>query len=115
MDDIIYLLQKSTNYDELNTLVRHVNDFSSEMPKWYNSEIFPDWYETHLDLLYKGDKKSVILAKLMPKNERQFMWYLYKEMSSIDILKIIAPNVKLDKTNGDGETFLFQIPGRSGL
>jgi hypothetical protein len=101
MDDIIHLFNKSTN---LNILLQYVNDPNSHIPEWYDLEILLNWYETHLDLLCSEDEKSEILAKLMPKNDRNFIWPLYRNMVPIKILKIIAPNIKFRKH------FLFQVP-----
>lgn len=109
MSDVLRLLQNCKNdreLDMLETLIGHHDKLLTT--KWFQASRLLDWYSSNLNLIYKGDRKSEILAKIMPTNDRDFMWTLYRNRTPIPILKIITPKISLDKLNDKKETFLFQ-------
>jgi hypothetical protein len=109
MLDVLRLLQHSKTDKELNTLETLAEHYDELLTtKWFQVSELINWYSANLGLISKGDRKSEILAKILPVNDRRFIWTLYQNRTPIQILKIIAPKISLDQLNDHEETFLFQ-------
>jgi len=100
------------SFTEMSDIIKSLNskyDLELLMKNCHPKAIL-DWYNRCLHLLWQNNDKAVILAELMPKNNRDYMWELLANRAPIHIMKIVVSKVNINAVDTNNKTFLFQMP-----